>query len=272
MPDYSSDFFDTYKHISMTKPINTSDTGKDNTHFDDKAREALIVKYAHLVKRIAVRMAARLPSSVLLDELISAGSLGLIDAVDKFDPVRQVNLQTYAEYRIRGAILDELRSMDWYSRSMRKKIRDIEKAIFVIEHREGRGAEDSEIAQELGMELEQYYKVLSDIYGTALLSLDEYIRNQDNQTYSQRTFQDKVQSSDDPTLNIARKEMKQVVADAIGTLTEKEQIVISLYYHDELTLNEIGQVLSLTESRICQIHTTALVKLRSRLKAYYETG
>ncbi|MFZ5570327.1 MAG: FliA/WhiG family RNA polymerase sigma factor [Thermodesulfobacteriota bacterium] len=241
-----------------------------NGVFDSRTREAMIVKYAYLVKRIAGRMASRLPSSVMMDELVSAGCIGLIDAIDKYDPQKEVNLQTYAEYRIKGAILDELRNMDWYSRSMRKKIRDIEKAIATVESRAGRGADDQEIADELGIELEQYYKYLTDIHGTAMLSLDEFIRNQDNETLSQKRFQDKIRSQDDPSGNFAREEMKQVVAKAITNLSEKEQLVISLYYHDELTLNEIGKVLKLTESRICQIHTTALIKLRNKLKAFYE--
>ncbi len=237
---------------------------------DPQVREAMIVKYAYLVKRIAGKMAAKLPSSVMLDELISAGCMGLIDAVDKYDPQKEVNLQTYAEYRIRGAILDELRSMDWYSRSMRKKIREIEKAVATVEAREGRPAEDREIAGELGINLDQYYRHLTDIHGTAILSLDEFIRNQDNETMSQKRFQDGVRSLDDPSRNFARQELKQVVAKAITGLSEKEQLVISLYYHDELTLNEIGKVLSLTESRICQIHTMALIKLKNKLKTFYE--
>jgi RNA polymerase sigma factor for flagellar operon FliA len=237
---------------------------------DPAVREELIVKHAPLVKRIAAKMASRLPSSVIFDELISAGCLGLIDAIDKFDPERDVSLETYAEFRIRGAILDELRSLDWYSRSMRKKIRDIEKAVAAVEAREGRLAEDWEVAEELGMDLEKYFKQLSNIHGTALLSMDEYIKNRDNQTSSQKTFQEKLKSRDDPSRLLFREELKKEVARAIRTLSEKEQLVISLYYQDELTLNEIGNILKLTESRICQIHTSALIKLKNKLRLYYQ--
>ena len=237
---------------------------------DPAAREELIVKHAPLVKRIAAKMASRLPSSVIFDELISAGCLGLIDAIDKFDPERDVSLETYAEFRIRGAILDELRSLDWYSRSMRKKIRDIEKAVAAVEAREGRLAEDWEVAEELGLELEKYFKQLSNIHGTAILSMDEYIKNKDNQASSQKTFQEKLKSKDDPSRLLFREELKKEVSKAIRTLSEKEQLVISLYYHDELTLNEIGNILKLTESRICQIHTSALVKLKNKLRLYYQ--
>lgn len=246
--------------------INTQHRG----YFDSAEREHLIIKYAQLVKSIASRMSSRLPPTVSLDELISAGCLGLIDAIDRYDPEKDVNLKTYAAYRIKGAILDELRSMDWYSRSMRKKIRDIEKAIFAVESRNGRLAEDTEVAQELGLELERYYKILADIQGVAILSLDEYIRDQDNETSNRKTFQNRIRSKDDPSANVARQELKQVIAHAIKKLSEKEQLVVSLYYQEELTLKEVGNVLGLTESRICQIHTAALLKLKNRLKEYYQ--
>jgi RNA polymerase sigma factor for flagellar operon FliA len=242
----------------------------DNKKPDPKTREELIVKHAPLVKRIAAKIAARLPSSVIFDELISAGCLGLIDAIDKFNPERDVSLETYAEFRIRGAILDELRSLDWYSRSMRKKIRDIEKAVAAVEAREGRLSDDWEIAKELGIDLETYYKQLSNIHGAALLSMDDYIKNKDNQSSVQKTFQEKLKSKDDPSRLMFRKELKNEVAGAIRTLSEKEQLVISLYYHDELTLHEIGSILKLTESRICQIHTSALIKLKNKLRLYYQ--
>lgn len=239
-------------------------------HFSQKEREEQIVKYAYLVKHIAGKMATRLPSSVLFDELVSAGCVGLIDAVDKFDPERDVNLKTYAAYRIKGSILDELRSMDWYSRSMRKKIRDIEKAVFTVESNKGGLADDNEIAEELGVELEKYHKTMAEIQATALLSLDEYLRDQENDSYTKKTFQNRIRSKDDPSENIAREELKKIVAKAIQNLSKKEQLVISLYYHDELTLKEVGKVLGLTESRICQIHTMALIKLKAKLKAYHE--
>ncbi len=249
-----------------TKKFKTPKNG-----FTLQEREEMIKKYAYLVKYIAGRMAMRVPSSVLYDELISAGSVGLIDAIDRYDPSRDVDLKTYASYRIKGAILDELRSMDWYSRSMRKKIQDIEKALRMVEAREGRPAEDWEVAKELGVELEDYFKTLSSIHGVAMLSLDEFIKDEDNDALTKKTFQDKILSKDDPADNVARGELRSVVAEAITKLTEKEQMVISLYYFDELTLKEIGQVLGLTESRICQIHTLTLIKLKSRLKTYYNS-
>jgi len=239
------------------------------TQHDREAwRQESIVEYAYLVKRIASRFALRLPSSVLFDELMSAGSLGLIDAVDKFDPSKHVSLKTYAQYRIKGAILDELRSMDTYSRSMRKKIQDISKASKKIEDVKGRPASSEEISQELGVDLETYQDMLTDIHGAAVLSLDEFIKSKKNDSFSQTRFDAGIKGEENPVDDFDRAELKQILAETIRTLTEKEQVVVSLYYYDELTLKEIGEVLSLTESRICQIHTAVLIKLKARLEAY----
>ena len=232
-------------------------------------REKSIVEYAYLVKHIAARFAMRLPSSVFFDELTSAGSLGLIDAVDKFDPSKHVSLKTYAQYRIKGAILDELRSMDPYSRSMRKKIQNITKAIKTIEDQKNAPAGDVEISEALGVSLDAYYNMLTSIHGASVLSLDEFIKTKKNDTYSRTRFQAGVKGEDNPADHFDKEELKRVVAQTIKTLTEKEQMVVSLYYYDELTLKEVGEVLSLTESRICQIHTAILVKLKTRLQNYF---
>lgn len=252
----------------MIQEYEKTESKAQRSYFGPKEREEMISKYAYLVKYLAGRVAARIPSSVVFDELVSAGSLGLIDAVDKYDPKKNVGLKTYAQYRIKGAILDELRSMDWYSRSMRKKIQGIEKAVQVVEAREGRPASDMEIAEEMGQPLDTYLKMLSDIHCAALLSLDDYIKNNDNGNESNSTFSEGMKSDDDPADQMIQKELKAVLAKAIRKLTDKEQMVISLYYYDELTLKEIGNVMELTESRICQIHTMALIKLKSRIKDY----
>ncbi|MBU1340102.1 MAG: FliA/WhiG family RNA polymerase sigma factor [Proteobacteria bacterium] len=238
-------------------------TGKDSW------RENSIIEYAYLVKHIASRFAMRLPSSVFFDELVSAGSLGLIDAVDKFDASKHVSLKTYAQYRIKGAILDELRSMDTYSRSMRKKIQDITKAVKSIEDHKGSPATDIEICGELGVSLEAYYDMLTNIHGASVLSLDEFIKTKKNDSYSQTRFESGIKGRDNPADCFDREELKFVLAQGIKILSEKEQMVVSLYYYDELTLKEIGEVLTLTESRICQIHTAILVKLKARLQDYF---
>ena len=238
---------------------------------NEKAREEMILKYAYLVKYIAGRMALRLPSSVMYDELVSAGCMGLIHAVDRFDPSRETDMKTYAEYRIKGAILDELRSMDWYSRSMRKKVQEIERAMRAVEMRKEQPALDSEVADELGIPLEEYHALLTNIHSASILSLDEFLSGDDGDVTRKRSFQERMVSPDDPSENLSRIELKQILARAIKTLSQKEQLVISLYYYDDLTLKEIGNVLDLTESRICQIHTQTLIKLRFRLKTYYES-
>jgi RNA polymerase sigma factor for flagellar operon FliA len=246
-----------------------TDPYRDKKTDSNAWREKSIVEYAYLVNHIAARFAMRLPSTVFFDELVSAGSLGLIDAVDKFDPSKHVSLKTYAQYRIKGAILDELRSMDTYSRSMRKKIQDITKAVKVVEDRKGSAASDNEISSELGVSLEAYYDMLTNIHGASILSLDEFIKTKKNDTYSKTRFQAGVKADDNPADQFDREELKYVLVQTIKTLTEKEQMVVSLYYYDELTLKEIGEVLSLTESRICQIHTAILLKLKVRLQDYF---
>ncbi|MDX9786423.1 MAG: FliA/WhiG family RNA polymerase sigma factor [Desulfobacterales bacterium] len=249
--------------------------GIDNTtlngpgRLDEKTREALIIKYAYLVKYIAGRIAIKVPSSVQYDELVSAGCMGLINAVDRFDPSRQTDIKTYAEYRIKGAILDELRRMDWYSRSMRKKVQEIEAAVREVEAKKERPSLDSEVAEALGISLADYHTLLGHIYSATVLSLDEFLRGSEGENSRKRSFQERMTSPDDPSDSITKQELRQVVARAIATLSEKEQMVISLYYYEELTLKEIGQVLDLTESRICQIHTQTLIKLKVRLRAYY---
>jgi RNA polymerase sigma factor for flagellar operon FliA len=202
----------------------------------------------------------RVPPSVSLDDLTSAGILGLLDAIDRFDPSREVQFKTYAEFRIRGAMLDELRSLDWVPRSTRKKIHDMEKAIVAVEERLGRPADDLEIAEQMGIDLNTYHNILSMARGIELLSLDGYVKNDKDNSESKRSFKSLIQGDDDPRDHLMTVEVRRVVANAIKALSEKEQIVIS-----------IGEVIGLTESRISQIHTKAIVKLRARLRLYYET-
>lgn len=234
---------------------------------NDVERSSLIVEYAPLVKLLANRLAMRVPPSVSLDDLTSAGIMGLLDAVDRFDPSRAVQFKTYAEFRIRGAMLDELRNLDWVPRSTRKKIHDMEKAIVAVESKTSRPANDEEIAQQMGVDLDTYYGILNMARGIELLSLDGYIKDEDN-TESKKSFKSLIQGDDDPVNRVMFSELKAVVADAIRGLSKKEQMVVSLYYYDELTLKEIGDAMGLTESRISQIHTKAIIKLRARLKQY----
>lgn len=234
-------------------------------------RDALIMKYAPLVKFLANRMAIRLPPSVATDDLISAGIMGLLDAIDKFDPGKDVQFKTYAEFRIKGAILDELRRMDWIPRSVRKRVREMEQAITAVEQRLRRPAEDLEIAGEMGVSLDAYYEMLDKARGIDLLSIDRSIDSHKDDSESRKSYKTLIRSDYDPIKQIMTKEIKDVVAGGIRGLPEKEQKVVSLYYYNGLTLKEIGDVLGLTESRISQIHTKAIIRLRTRIRAYFET-
>jgi RNA polymerase sigma factor for flagellar operon FliA len=230
--------------------------------------EAFIKRYLPLVKKIAARFSMRIPPSVSMDELISAGSIGLIDAAGKFDPDRHVNFETYASFRIKGAILDELRSLDNYSRSLRQKTHQIEKAVNKVEKELKRPADESEVAEEMGVELEQYQDMLKDVHSIAFFSLDASIRNsfKQNQT-SGTTFQDQLKGDDNPEKNINNIELKKVIAEAVDNLSDTEKKVITLYYYEDLTLKEIGEIFERTESRICQIHSSAVIKLKSKLNS-----
>lgn len=238
---------------------------------DVATRNALMAEYAPLVKFWANRIAMRLPPNVSVDDLISAGSLGLLDAIEKFDPRREVQLKTYAECRIKGAILDELRSMDWMPRSIRKRVREMEQAAAAVEQELRRPAGDSEIAGQMGIDLDTYYDMFDAAQDLELLSLDAYVDGQKNHCGSERSHKSLIRGDDDPVDHVMTQELKEVIANGIKALSEKEQIVVSLYYYDGLTLKEIGAVIGLTESRISQIHTKAVAKLRSRLRWYFET-
>lgn len=230
-------------------------------------REDLILKYSSLVKYIAERMAIRLPPNITKEELISTGTLGLIDALNNFDAEKGIKFKTFATYRIKGAIIDELRKLDWIPRSVRKDIQRIEEVIVAFQSRMGRDPEDIEIAEELGIDIEAYYKILSKAHGGRLLSLDEYNGNETAPLLSKLTS-----SGPSPFDEVRQRELKDIIAKALSTFSEKEQMVMSLYYYDELTLKEIAEVLGLTESRISQIHSKVILRLRTKLRAYQGKG
>ncbi|MDY0361789.1 MAG: FliA/WhiG family RNA polymerase sigma factor [Desulforegulaceae bacterium] len=242
---------------------------REKEALEDHEKQELIKKYIPLVKKIASRFAMRVPPSVSLDELVSAGHLGLIDAAGKFEPDRHVNFQTYASFRIKGAILDELRNLDNYSRSLRQKSQQLEKAVAKIEKREGRTAEENEIAKELGIDIEEYHELLKDVHSIAFFSLDASIRNSYKQSQDSRTtFQDQLKGDDNPEKRLNEKELKKLIAGAVDTLSDTEKKVVTLYYFEELTLKEIGEIFERTESRICQIHSAAILKLKSKINSF----
>jgi RNA polymerase sigma factor for flagellar operon FliA len=230
---------------------------------DPAYRDQLITEYLPYVKRIVQRLAVHLPSTVDIDDLMNVGVIGLIQAVDRYDPRRDNKFMTYAIFRIKGAVLSELRARDFLSRSNRRKIRELESAYLRLEQKLGREADDKEIAQELGIELEQVYrtKQMSSISFVSLEELGVSSRDEKEKLMSYLT------NNEDDALNLTKlKELKEALSGAIKQLPEKERLVVSLYYLDELTMKETGKVLGITESRVSQIHSQAILHLRSKLR------
>jgi len=229
-----------------------------------EVRELLILHYSPLVKFVAGRVAVGLPQSIEQADLVSYGIFGLIDAIDKFDPARGFKFETYAISRIKGAIIDELRSIDWVPRSVRSKARSIESAYSKLENELKRTPEDKEVARELGVSEQELSQSLSQISFVGVVALDELLSAGDrgSGTTVGDTVADRV---NDPVAAFEVDEMKHLLADAINRMPDRERLVLTLYYYEGLTLAEIGDVLGVTESRVCQIHTKAILQLRSRL-------
>ncbi len=235
---------------------------------DVRARERLVVAYSPLVKYVSGRMASGLPAHVEEADLISYGLVGLISAIERFDVEREIKFETYAITRIKGAIIDELRSLDWVPRSVRARAREIEKANSKLEHRLQRAPSDEEMAAELGLSVDEFQDSLLQISNSSVAALDELWTVSDasgDQVSLLDTLQDP--GAPDPATIMDATELKDRVADAIARLPEREKLVVALYYYENLTLREIGEVLGVTESRISQLHTKAVLRLRSRLQA-----
>jgi RNA polymerase sigma factor for flagellar operon FliA len=233
---------------------------------DEGVRERLILSYAPLVKYVAGRLGVGLPAHVDLSDLVSYGLLGLIRAIERFDPDRDVKFETYAITRIRGSILDELRALDWVPRSVRARARDIERAIAELEPKLGRAPTDEEIAGKLGLTQEELDESLTDISRSSIAALDELWvghGSSGDQVALIDTIEDTHGAA--PSAALDEAERKQMIADAVSRLPEREQLVIKLYYFDELTLREIGEVIGVTESRVSQLHTKAILRLKARL-------
>lgn len=229
-----------------------------------EARDRLIVHYSPLVKFVAGRVSVGLPQNIEQADLVSYGIFGLIDAIDKFDPARGIKFETYAINRIKGAIIDELRSIDWVPRSVRAKARAVEKAMAKLEAELHRTPTDAELAAELGMTEDELQQVFNQISFVGLVALDEMLGGGErgDATTLGDTIPDK---GEGPMAAFEVEEMKQLLADAINRMGEREKIVLTLYYYEGLTLAEIGEVLGVTESRVCQIHTKAVLQLRARM-------
>lgn len=228
-------------------------------------RDKFIRQYAPLVKYVAGKVAIGMPHNVEFDDLVGFGVFGLFDAIEKFDPEKHVKFKTYAVTRIRGAIFDELRSIDWVPRSVRQKAREVEDAVRRLETSLGRSATDKEIAKEMGMGTPEFQKLMLKISGTSILSLnDVWYTGEDNDKVSIVESIESPQSLNPDTI-VEKDEIKRVIVEAINELPDKEKKVLVLYYYEDLTLKEIGKVLEVTESRISQLHTKAIMRLRAKL-------
>ena len=234
---------------------------------DERARERLVVAYSPLVKYVAGRMAAGLPSHVDEGDLISYGLIGLIGSIERYDLDRDIKFETYAVSRIKGAIIDELRSLDWVPRSVRSKARDVEKAHTELENRLGRAPSEEEMAAKLGVDVEDFRNTLLEIANSSVLALDDLWTVSDSDG-GQVSLLDTIRDPHavDPEEAIDTVELKDRLAEAIEALPDRERLVIALYYYETLTLREIGEVLGVTESRVSQLHTKAVLGMRSHLQ------
>ncbi len=232
---------------------------------DQGIRDYFVIKYAPLVKYVAGKVSMGMPQNIEFEDLVSYGIFGLLDAIGKFDPIRGIKFKTYAMTRIRGAIFDELRSIDWIPRSIRQKAKQIEQVISELENKLGRTVEDEEIAKELGVSSEEFQSMLNKLSGTSMLSLNDiwYLGDDSDEMSILETLE--APESMNPDVLIEKEEIKDYIIDAIKKLPDKEKKVIVLYYYEDLTLKEIGEVLEVTESRVSQLHTKAIMRLRGRL-------
>ena len=248
----------------MAKPKPKQSVAEAYRSVNSFEKEELIRSYLPLVRKVVHRLAGRLPSEVDIKEMINSGIIGLVDALEKYDPKHETNFSTYAQFRIRGAILDSFRSQDWAPRSLRHKSHKLEQAYMLLEQKLGRPASEEEVAKELNVPMEEFQKVLGEVSGVVMLSFEEL-----GFGHGEDRFQaDELvpTGSPDPLSNLLSGEKVSIVARALDRLPEKERLVISLYFYEELNLKEIGEILDVTESRASQIRSRALIRLKNYLK------
>lgn len=237
---------------------------------DPKVKDEIIIEYAPLIKYIAQKIASRLPSNIELDDLISCGVIGLMDAIQKFDPSRDNKFKTYAEFRVRGAILDELRAQDWVPRSVREKSKMVEKAYAKLESELGRPATDEEMCKELKCTQDEFHDLLNKAKSVSLLNIDDSTSfNRGDKKLMAGLMEES--RANNPFSAVSYKNSRDKIKEGIMGLPEKQRLVLSLYYYEDLNLKEIGQVLDVTESRVSQLHTQAILKLRGKLKHVFDS-
>ena len=228
-------------------------------------RDALIRRHVPLVRRIALHMIAKLPPNVELDDLIQVGMIGLAEALSRFESEQGVQFETFASQRIRGAMLDELREGDWMSRSSRKSQKDIEHALHCLEQRLGRTPLESEIADELGMDLDDYQSLLGKVRGTQLVYLEDMSGGDEGEDFLERHVAD---SGADPFALLRDHRLRVALVEAIKALPEREQYIMGMYYEHDMNLKEIAAVLGVTESRVCQLHSQSIARLRAKMRSH----
>ncbi len=234
-------------------------------------RNRIIMEFLPRINYIVNKLKQEcLPPTVTEEDLINTGVLGLMDAIEKYDPSKGVKLSTYAEIRIRGHIIDSLRKLDWVPRNIRQKAREIENAILEVESKLGREASAEEVAEYLGISVDEYMKYAQKICNSALVSIEKGVGNDDDNTT--KLWQVISINDDTPDKYVEEKELKEILSDIISKLNEKERMVITLYYYEELSMKEIGEILGLTESRISQIHTKTMLKIRNMIRKYLPDG
>jgi len=239
-------------------------------NLSQKEKDDLILEYAPIVKMIAHKIASRLPPSIQLDDLISAGVLGLMDAIEKWDPNRETKLKTYAEFRIRGAILDELRAQDWIPRSVRDKAKLVERAIKKLEIELDRMPTDEEVASFLNMPIEEFHEIMLEIRPVSVLSIDEAVLNENEKKSLLNLLE--AAKINSPLFQLNFKAVKKTMSEAIEELPEKMRFILSLYYYEDLNFREIAEIMQVTESRVSQIHAAAVLRLRARGAASLEVN
>ncbi|MDH4382330.1 MAG: RNA polymerase sigma factor FliA [Gammaproteobacteria bacterium] len=225
----------------------------------DKNQDELVRKQAPLVKRIAYHLMSRLPPTVQVDDLVQSGMIGLLEASRNYDASQGASFETYAGIRIRGAMLDEIRKGDWAPRSLHRKVREISRVVAEIEAETGRDARDAEVAARLNMDLDSYYQTLQDATSHKVFSFEDLPSKDD--IISEGLYE----RIPEPSENVEKEKFKNALAQAIASLPERERLVMSLYYREELNLRETGEVMGVSESRVCQIHAQALVRLKARM-------
>ncbi len=234
-------------------------------------KDKLILEYAPLIRFIAQKIAIRLPSNIELDDLISSGVIGLMDAIEKYDPTRDNKFKTYAEFRVRGSILDELRAQDWVPRSVRDKAKLLDRTLIALETELGRSPTEEEAAERLQMSMSQFYDLLNEVRPVSILSIDE---QSSFSTVDKKSILNLLEGckTSNPLNELNLKTVKDVVAKAIEDLPERQRLVLSLYYYEDLNLKEIGRVLRVTESRVSQVHAQAIARLRAKLQQYFDNA